>query len=67
MQNNHGNMENREIIERDNKSGGHDKSGIKRSNFGDKKYRLENNYKFLIELGSGSFGSVWRVVEKQTI
>jgi serine/threonine protein kinase len=27
---------------------------------------LEDTYKLLIELGSGSFGSVWRVVEKKT-
>lgn len=28
--------------------------------------KLEDSYKLLIELGSGSFGSVWRVVDKKT-
>jgi serine/threonine protein kinase len=27
---------------------------------------IEDNYKFLIELGSGSFGSVWRVIDRKT-
>lgn len=28
--------------------------------------KLEDSYKLLIELGSGSFGSVWRVIDKKT-
>jgi serine/threonine protein kinase len=35
-------------------------------NNGEMKNTIEDNYKFLIELGSGSFGSVWRVIDKKT-
>jgi casein kinase 1 len=32
----------------------------------EKKNKFEDNYNFLIELGSGSFGSVWKVLDKKT-
>lgn len=31
----------------------------------DIKNTIQDNYKFLIEIGSGSFGSVWRVIDKK--
>ena len=28
--------------------------------------RIDDNYKFLIELGKGSFGSVWHILDKKS-
>jgi serine/threonine protein kinase len=35
-------------------------------NITNKSFRVEDNYKYLIELGKGSFGSVWRVMDRKT-
>lgn len=32
----------------------------------EKIHRVEDNYKYLIELGKGSFGSVWRVIDRKS-